>query len=65
MLLGRLSAPVKHARETICPTIFMENKHKAAGKESMVIKNQKKNAVQIKQKNPKAAPAGSKSKKSK
>jgi hypothetical protein len=35
----------------------MENKHKAAGKESMVIKNQQKNAVQSKQKNPKINPA--------
>ena len=35
----------------------MENKHKAAGKESMVIKNQQKNAVQSKQKNPKITPS--------
>jgi hypothetical protein len=34
----------------------MENKHKAAGKESMVITNQKKSALQAKQKGPKVKP---------
>jgi hypothetical protein len=43
----------------------MENKHKAAGKESMVIRNQQKNAVQTKQKEPKLLPMTGKGKKSK
>jgi hypothetical protein len=43
----------------------MENKHKAAGKESMVIKNQKQNAMRTKQKGPKITPMGSKGKKNK
>ena len=43
----------------------MENKHKAAGKESMIIKNQKKNAMQAKQKGPKIMPAAGKGKKTK
>jgi hypothetical protein len=40
----------------------MENKHKAAGKESMVIKNQKQNAMRTKQKAPKMMPSANKSK---
>jgi hypothetical protein len=43
----------------------MENKHKAAGKESMVIKNQKQNNIKAKQKGSKVVPAGVKNKKSK
>jgi hypothetical protein len=43
----------------------MENKHKAAGKESMVIKNQKQNALRTKQKGSKVIPAATKGKKSK
>ncbi len=34
----------------------MENKHKAAGKESMVIKNQKQNALKSKQKGSQVKP---------
>jgi hypothetical protein len=40
----------------------MENKHKAAGKESMVIKNQKKNAMQVKQKGSKPSVRAKKTK---
>jgi len=43
----------------------MENKHKAAGKESMVIRNQQKNAVQAKQKASKMTPSVRRPKKSK
>jgi len=43
----------------------MENKHKAAGKESMVIKNQKQNALKAKQKGPKIMSMGGNKKKSK
>jgi len=39
----------------------MENKHKAAGKESMVIRNQKLKAMRSKQKGPKVS-TGSKKK---
>jgi len=43
----------------------MENKHKAAGKESMVIKNQKQNALKANQKGSKVIPAAGKTKKTK
>jgi hypothetical protein len=43
----------------------MENKHKAAGKESVTIRNQKKNALQSKQKGPKIIPMAPKKRKSK
>jgi len=43
----------------------MENKHKAAGKESMSIRNQKKNNIKTNQNRSKLQPAATKRKKSK